>query len=323
MRQQRHTGTRVIIATQEPTLSPTLLDLANATFVHRFVSPAWYEVLKEHLAGARKHSYPSGNSLFDTIVSLHTGEALMFCPTALVSAEIDFNGNNNLKSLSDDCVRLKIRERLTIDGGRSIRAAGAATEVPTARVINDVPMHFVKREPPKPGGKFGPKPANGFAPKFSNGFATRNANGAAMSNSFKPPGVSTAPPAPPPAPAPAPPPAPAPAPPPAPAPAPATQPSDLRIPSRESLLVAADRMVGRMLDKTPTTISVETAMSRVAQALHFDHNSITKEYRLEIVREAVVSLGCFACWSLDTDVRVMQRQCHTRLKLTQTTNITW
>ncbi|KAK6611215.1 hypothetical protein H4I96_02813 [Botrytis cinerea] len=72
IRQQRHTGTRVLIATQEPTLSPELIDLANVTFVHRFQSPAWYSTLKKHLAGADR------DDLFHEIVALRTGEAFLF-----------------------------------------------------------------------------------------------------------------------------------------------------------------------------------------------------------------------------------------------------
>ncbi|RYO76082.1 hypothetical protein DL766_010225 [Monosporascus sp. MC13-8B] len=82
IRQQRHTGTYVVIATQEPTLSPELIALANATFVHRFLSPSWYEALKKHLAGADNQDPGSQNSLFRTIVGLRTGQALFFCPTA-------------------------------------------------------------------------------------------------------------------------------------------------------------------------------------------------------------------------------------------------
>ena len=52
IREQRHKGARVIIATQEPTISPKLLDLCSMTFVHRFTSPEWLETLKKHLAAA-------------------------------------------------------------------------------------------------------------------------------------------------------------------------------------------------------------------------------------------------------------------------------
>lgn len=52
IREQRHKNVRVIIATQEPTISPKLLDLCSITLVHRFRSPDWLSVLKAHLAGA-------------------------------------------------------------------------------------------------------------------------------------------------------------------------------------------------------------------------------------------------------------------------------
>ncbi|EEP81237.1 predicted protein [Uncinocarpus reesii 1704] len=70
IRQQRHLGTRVIIATQEPTLSPKLLDLCDVTVVHRFSSPEWYKTLEGHLAGAvvgateEERSRFSRNSIF-------------------------------------------------------------------------------------------------------------------------------------------------------------------------------------------------------------------------------------------------------------------
>lgn len=52
IRQQRHLGARVLIATQEPTISPELLVLCNVTIVHRFTSPAWYRAIEKHIAGA-------------------------------------------------------------------------------------------------------------------------------------------------------------------------------------------------------------------------------------------------------------------------------
>ncbi|KAI8654426.1 C2H2-type domain-containing protein [Fusarium sp. Ph1] len=39
IRLQRHLGVRVIISTQEPTISPRLLDLSTITIIHRFTSP--------------------------------------------------------------------------------------------------------------------------------------------------------------------------------------------------------------------------------------------------------------------------------------------
>ena len=49
---QRHTGTRVIVATQEPTIFTDLMDLCSTTIVHHFNSPAWFTTIKDHLAAA-------------------------------------------------------------------------------------------------------------------------------------------------------------------------------------------------------------------------------------------------------------------------------
>ncbi|KAG8664114.1 hypothetical protein FPOAC2_10346 [Fusarium poae] len=43
IRLKRHLGTRVIISTQEPTVSPRLLDLCSTVIVHRFTSPTWFQ----------------------------------------------------------------------------------------------------------------------------------------------------------------------------------------------------------------------------------------------------------------------------------------
>lgn len=51
IRLQRHLGLRVVISTQEPTVSPKLLDLCSITIVHRFTSPDWMKTLRGHLAG--------------------------------------------------------------------------------------------------------------------------------------------------------------------------------------------------------------------------------------------------------------------------------
>ena len=39
VRLQRHMGVRVIVSTQEPTISTDLLNLCSVTIVHRFTSP--------------------------------------------------------------------------------------------------------------------------------------------------------------------------------------------------------------------------------------------------------------------------------------------
>ena len=56
IRQQRHLASRVIIATQEPTISTRLIDLCTFTIVHRFSSPSWFETLRGHVAGLSSFS---------------------------------------------------------------------------------------------------------------------------------------------------------------------------------------------------------------------------------------------------------------------------
>lgn len=114
IRQQRHLGTRVIVATQEPTLSPELLDLCNLSVIHRFNSPRWYDMIKNHLVGAHTAS-KVGRDLLHDIIALNTGEALVFCPTAVLDIK-----NGQYMKLRDSIVKVKIRARLTTDGGCSI-----------------------------------------------------------------------------------------------------------------------------------------------------------------------------------------------------------
>jgi hypothetical protein len=163
IRLQRHLGARVIISTQEPTISPRLLDLCSVTIVHRFTSPDWLATLKQHLAGAsvcmdaineteksksivkfdeddliqpryagiRPLSIKTANvasGLFQEIVSLNTGEALMFAPNAVIglAERTAATVNGQLKvtpeRLGPGVLKVRIRKRVTQDGGRSIMA---------------------------------------------------------------------------------------------------------------------------------------------------------------------------------------------------------
>ncbi|KAI1822199.1 hypothetical protein F4861DRAFT_541186 [Xylaria intraflava] len=156
IRFQRHLGARIIISTQEPTISPKLLDLCSITIVHRFSSPDWLNVLTKHLAGISKvakvtrgvddaeigeeedpnHCGIRGIAvspddpiidLFAQIVELHTGEALVFAPNAMLS----LNGQNRStrdtgvtpRKLAHHVLRVVVRARITADGGRSIMAS--------------------------------------------------------------------------------------------------------------------------------------------------------------------------------------------------------
>ena len=142
IRQQRHLATRVIISTQEPTISPKLLDLSTMTIVHRFTSPEWFRTLGDHLAGVSiLRDIKSGEvgvkrdvaRIFAEIVGLGVGESLLFSPTAMLNGIVaaeDADVNDKRKErmevlpqkLGTEWVKMRIRERLTKDGGRSLMA---------------------------------------------------------------------------------------------------------------------------------------------------------------------------------------------------------
>ncbi|KAI1271573.1 hypothetical protein F5Y07DRAFT_413424 [Xylaria sp. FL0933] len=151
IRKQRHLGARIVISTQEPTISPKLLDLCSITIVHRFSSPDWLNVLTKHLAGISKVSRLTNKAagvndydeedteshglsgidlsaddpildLFSQIVELPTGEALVFAPSALVSLEKK-HGKLVPKKLAHRVLRVVMRARITADGGKSIMAS--------------------------------------------------------------------------------------------------------------------------------------------------------------------------------------------------------
>jgi hypothetical protein len=131
IREQRHQGTRIVITTQEPTLDTSLLDLCSITMVHRCSSPAWFQVLKKHIAGLYLdggEDAAGGESgsvkaneraLFRQIVELKLGESLLFCPTAVVGIE-----GGHLQRMVDGFVKFRTRKRVTADGGRTHLADG-------------------------------------------------------------------------------------------------------------------------------------------------------------------------------------------------------
>ncbi len=125
IRQQRHLATRIVIATQEPTISLKLLNLSSMTFVHRFTSPEWLHALKAHLAGA-SGSERNLEEIFDAVVHLDPGEALLFAPSAMVRVREVRDGDGRVTKkagkLGMRYLKVRVRQRLTADGGRSILA---------------------------------------------------------------------------------------------------------------------------------------------------------------------------------------------------------
>lgn len=130
IRLQRHLAARIIISTQEPTVSPKLLDLCSVTIVHRFTSPEWLRALQKHLAGVSDTTGTIGQvfdgssasvkvdqSLLQQIIQLRVGEALVFAPSAMLA----FNEGQLVKG-SEMVLKLRVRNRVTHDGGKSIMA---------------------------------------------------------------------------------------------------------------------------------------------------------------------------------------------------------
>ena len=144
IRLQRHLGVRTIISTQEPTVSPALLDLCSVTIAHRFTSPEWLRSLRSHLAAVADCSYhepafgsgdalggkttdlwrknESAERIFAEIVKLRVGEAILFAPDAMVAFEVGSCAWEPQR-LGAGFLKVRVRKRLTLDGGKSVMAS--------------------------------------------------------------------------------------------------------------------------------------------------------------------------------------------------------
>lgn len=114
IRLQRHQGARVIISTQEPTVSTDLIALCSVTVIHRFTSPAWYAALKKHISAMGDDD----KATMRQIEGLETGEALVYAPNAVLGR----NEDDSLIKATGRLLKLNIRKRVTYDGGESIMA---------------------------------------------------------------------------------------------------------------------------------------------------------------------------------------------------------
>ena len=94
--------------------------------MHQFQSPEWYHVLKHHLAALALHSQSGrdADEIFKTIVKLKQGEALVFCPKAYLNVE-DHVASPKFVQLEDGYAMIRVRRKVTADGGRSIVASDA------------------------------------------------------------------------------------------------------------------------------------------------------------------------------------------------------
>lgn len=113
IRLQRHLGARMVIATQEPTVSTDLIALCSVTVIHRFTSPAWYAALKKHIK-----AMDDDDKIMHAIEGLETGEAFVYAPNAVLGK----NDDGTLIKATGRLLKLNIRDRVTRDGGESIMA---------------------------------------------------------------------------------------------------------------------------------------------------------------------------------------------------------
>ncbi|KAF1962516.1 hypothetical protein CC80DRAFT_522292 [Byssothecium circinans] len=114
IRLQRHYGARVIISTQEPTLLTNLIALCSITFIHRFSSPEWLAAIKRHIPMAP----PAAQALMTKIEGLKTGTALVYSSNAVLG----WNEDDRLIKGSGKMMRVRVRKRITSDGGQSVLA---------------------------------------------------------------------------------------------------------------------------------------------------------------------------------------------------------
>lgn len=70
----------------------------------------------------RGHQVDVARKVFKQVVKLGVGEALLFAPSAIVGLETAEDGSRGLKRLGAGFLKIKVRSRLTTDGGKSVMA---------------------------------------------------------------------------------------------------------------------------------------------------------------------------------------------------------
>lgn len=84
------------------------------TMVHRFTSPEWFSVLRRHILTGEEQKDADG--LLRRISNLGVGQALLFAPSTLLSRA----DGSTPETLGSDLLQIKVRKRVTWDGGKSI-----------------------------------------------------------------------------------------------------------------------------------------------------------------------------------------------------------
>ena len=103
---------------QEPTVIPsTILDLASFIICHRFTSPSWCTHLARHVSAGDNAKTAQW---FQDVMLLATGQCVVFSSSAIVMTSND----SSVWLLGKGYLKLRVRPRLTLDGGASLLAVG-------------------------------------------------------------------------------------------------------------------------------------------------------------------------------------------------------
>lgn len=106
IRQMRHHGLRVVIATQNPSsMEKEMIELCSIITIHHFSAPSWFNLLSDKI--------PLPKETFQIIqdFALIPGDALVYSPKSIIHAS-----DNKMEKF----YKIHIRQRLTKDAGRSI-----------------------------------------------------------------------------------------------------------------------------------------------------------------------------------------------------------
>ena len=91
--------------------------LAAFIICHRFTSPSWCTHLARHVSAGDNAETAQW---FQDVMLLATGQCVVFSPSALVMTSND----SSVRLLGRGCLKLRVRPRLTLDGGASLLAVG-------------------------------------------------------------------------------------------------------------------------------------------------------------------------------------------------------
>jgi DNA helicase HerA-like ATPase len=114
IRMQRHSGTRVLISTQEPTLLTDLIALCSIAVIHRFSSPEWFTAIRRHI----RIPETEREELMERIEALPTGTAIVYSPKSVLERRDD----GTIKQGTGIMLEVKMRQRITADGGKDVFA---------------------------------------------------------------------------------------------------------------------------------------------------------------------------------------------------------